>query len=62
MLASNSPDYGTVSWINYGESLAQLEQADEKVHADAGFLDRMAGSQGFFVPGSGASWLSRKIG
>lgn len=62
VLASNVGDYGTVSWLSYGKSLAQLEQANTKTNADLGFLQRLDDSGGLFVPGSGRGVLSRKIG
>jgi len=61
VLTSNYGQYGTVSWISYGQSVAQLEQAQEKTNSDPGFLQRLADSAGFFLPGSGAGALSRKI-
>ena len=62
VLTSNVGDYGTISWLSYGESLKQLEEANTKINADPGFLQRLEDSSGFFVPGSGAGALSRKIG
>jgi len=62
VVTSSYGSYGTVSWISYGQSLAQLEQAEEKTNSDPGFLQRLADSAGFFVPGSAVGVLSRKIG
>jgi hypothetical protein len=62
VVASNYGTYGTVSWISYGQSVAQLEQADEKTNSDPGFLQRLADSAGFYVAGSAVGVLSRKIG
>ena len=62
VLSSNLSQYGTISWLSYGESLAQLEQANSKTSADPGFLQRLEKSSGFFLPGSGVGVLSRKIG
>ena len=62
VLTSNVGPYGTISWLNYGKSLAQLEKANQKTSADPGFLQRLGASGGFFVPGSGVGTLSRKIG
>jgi hypothetical protein len=62
VLTSNTGEYGSISWLNYGESLAQLEEANAKTSADPGFLQRLEDSAGFFVPGSGVGMLSRKIG
>jgi hypothetical protein len=61
VLTSNFGQYGTVSWISYGLSVAQLEQSQEKSNSDPGFLQRLADSAGFFVPGSGVGTLSRRI-
>jgi len=61
VVTSNSGQYGAVSWISYGQSIAQLEQSQEKINSDPGFLQRLADSAGFFVPGSGVGVLSRKI-
>jgi hypothetical protein len=61
VVTSNFGQYGTVSWISYGQSIAQLEQSQEKTSSDPGFLQRLADSAGFFVPGSGVGTLSRKI-
>jgi len=62
VLSSNVGPYGTISWLSYGKSLAQLEQASEKTNRDPGFLQRLGASGGFFVPGSGVGVLSRRIG
>ncbi len=62
VLSSNVGPYGTISWLSYGKSLAQLEQANEKSSKDPGFLQRLGASGGFFVPGTGIGVLSRKIG
>ncbi len=62
VVTSNYGKYGTVSWISYGQSVAQLEQAGEKTNSDPGFLQRLADSAGFFIAGSGVGVLSRKIG
>lgn len=61
VVTSNYGQYGTVSWISYGQSVAQLEQSQEKTSSDPGFLQRLADSAGLFVPGSGVGTLSRKI-
>jgi hypothetical protein len=61
VLTSNYGQYGTVSWVSYGQSVAQLEQSQEKTESDPGFLQRLADSAGFFVAGSGVGVLSRKI-
>ena len=62
VLSSNLSQYGTISWLSYGESLLQLEEADSKTNADPGFLQRLEESAGFFVKGSATGGLSRKIG
>ena len=62
VLTSNYGEYGSVSWLSYGESLKQLEEANTKTSADPGFLQRLEESAGFFVRGSGIGVLSRKIG
>jgi hypothetical protein len=62
VLTSNFGQYGSVAWLSYGSSLAQLEEAGKKINADAEFAKRMGRSEGLFVPGSGASMLSRRIG
>lgn len=61
VLTSNVGQYGTVSWISYGQSVAQLEQSQEKTNADPGFLQRLADSAGLFVPGSATGTLARRI-
>jgi len=61
VVTSNYGQYGTVSWISYGQSVAQLEQSQEKINSDPGFLQRLADSVGFFVSGSAVGALSRKI-
>jgi hypothetical protein len=61
LVNSNYGQYGTVSWISYGESVAQLEQSQEKINTDPGFLQRLADSEGLFVAGSGVGGLSRRI-
>ena len=61
LLTSNYGQYGTVSWVSYGQSLEQLEQSQEKTNSDPGFLQRLADSEGLFVAGSGVGALSRKI-
>ena len=61
VVTSNFGQYGTVSWISYGQSVAQLEQSQEKTNSDPGFLQRLADSAGLFVPGSGTGALSRRI-
>ena len=62
VLTSNVPEYGTIAWLSFGESLAQLEEAQSKTNADPSFLQRMEEATGFFVSGSGVGGLSRKIG
>ena len=62
VLSSNVGEYGTISWLSYGASLAQLEETNSKTSTDPGFLQRLEESAGFFVPGSGVGVLSRKIG
>ena len=62
VMTSNAPDYGEITWLSFGESLAQLEEAESKTHADPSFLQRMEKAKGLFVPGSGVGGLSRKIG
>ncbi len=62
VMSSNIPDYGAITWLSFGESLAQLEEAESKTNADPSFLQRMEEAKGFFVPGSGVGGLSRKIG
>ncbi len=61
LLTSNFGQYGTVSWISYGQSVAQLEQSQEKSNSDPGFLQRLADSEGLFIAGSGVGALSVKI-
>jgi len=61
LLVSDFGQYGTVSWLSYGQSVAQLEQAQEKTNSDPGFLQRLTDSQGFFVAGSGVGALSRRV-
>jgi hypothetical protein len=61
LLNSNYGQYGTLSWISYGQSIAQLELSQEKTNTDPGFLQRLADSEGLFVAGSGVGALSRKI-
>ncbi|GEM_PF-3572122 len=61
VISSNFGQYGTISWLAYGSSLAQLEEASEQTNSDSGFLERLGKSGGLFVPGSGTSVLSRKI-
>ncbi len=61
LLVSDFGQYGTVSWLSYGQSVAQLEQAQEKTNTDPGFLQRLSDSQGLFVAGSGVGVLSRRV-
>jgi hypothetical protein len=61
VLSSNFEQYGTIAWLAYGSSLAQLEEAAEKTNSDAGFAERLGKSSGLFLPGSGRSALSRRI-
>lgn len=58
---SNFGPYGTVSWISYAQSVAQLEEAGKKINTDPGFLQRLGDSKDLFVPGSGHGMLSRRI-
>lgn len=58
---SNYGQYGTIAWVAYGSSLAQLEETSEQTNNDPGFLERLGKSAGFFIPGSATSILSRKI-
>jgi hypothetical protein len=62
VLSANFQQYGTIAWLAYGSSLAQLEEAAEKTNSDAGFAERLSKSGGLFLPGSGRSALSRRIG
>ena len=61
VVSSNFGQYGRISWIGYGSSLADIESAGKKINTDPGFLQRLADSEGMFVSGSGAGVLSRKI-
>ena len=61
VLTSQFGQYGTLSWLAYGQSIAQLEEAGKKMNSDPGFLKHLGESSGFFVPGSGTGILSRKI-
>ncbi len=61
VVTSNFGQFGTVSWISYGQSVAQLEQSQEKTNSDPGYQQRLADSAGLFVPSSGVGVLSRKI-
>jgi hypothetical protein len=61
LVTSDYGQYGSVSWVSYGQSVAQLEQSQEKTNSDPGFLQRLADSEGLFVAGTGVSSLSRKI-
>jgi hypothetical protein len=61
LMSSNYGQYGTVTWISYGQSVAQLEQSQEKLNSDPGFLRRLADSGGLFIAGSGSATLSRKL-
>lgn len=61
VVTSNFGPYGTVTWISYAQSVAQLEEAGKKINTDPGFIQRLGESQGLFVPGSGFGMLSRKI-
>ena len=60
-VSSNFGQYGRISWIGYSASLADIEDAGQKINTDPGFLQRLADSEGMFVSGSGAGALSRKI-
>lgn len=61
VVSSNFGQYGRISWIGNSPSLADIESAGKKINTDPGFLQRLADSEGMFVPGSGAGVLSRKI-
>jgi len=61
VVTSNFGPYGTVTWISYGQSVAQLEESGKKINTDPGFLQRLGESQGLVIPGSGHGMLSRKI-
>jgi hypothetical protein len=61
VLTSNFGQYGTISWLGYGSSLAAIEEAGGKINSDPGFIQRLGDSAGLFVPGSGTGALSRKI-
>jgi hypothetical protein len=61
VVTSNFGPYGTISWISYAESVAQLETAGKKMNSDPGFIQRLGESKDLFVPGSGVGMLSRKI-
>lgn len=62
VLTSNYGEYGRVSWITYGKSLAALEEAGQKSNTDPGFIQRLGDSEGLFVPRSATGALTRKIG
>jgi hypothetical protein len=61
LISSSFGQYGAISWIFCAQSVAQLEQSDEKLSSDPGFLQRLAGSDGLFLPGSVGLTLSRRI-
>ncbi len=61
VLTSNFGQYGTLSWLGYGSSLAAIEEGGKKINADPGFIQRLGDSEGLFVSGSGTGSLSRKI-
>ncbi len=62
VLTSNFGQYGRISWLGYGSSLAAIEEGGKKINADPGFIQRLGDSKDLFVPGSGTAALSRKIG
>jgi hypothetical protein len=62
VLSSNFEQYGTIAWLSLGSSLAQLEEAGDKINGDAGFAERLRKSGELFLAGTGRSALSRKIG
>ncbi len=61
VVTSNFGQYGRISWLGYGSSLAAIEEGGKKVNTDPGFIQRLGDSEGLFVPGSGTAALSRKI-
>jgi hypothetical protein len=61
VVTSSYGQFGSISWISYGQSVAQIEQSEEKTNSDPGYLQRLADSEGLFVPSSGVGALSRKI-
>ncbi len=61
VLSSNFGPYGTLSWISYAQSLAQVEEAGRKINIDPGYIQRLGESKDLFVSGSGVGMLSRKI-
>jgi hypothetical protein len=61
VLTSNFGPYGTLSWISYAQSVAQVEEAGKKINVDPGYIQRLGESKDLFVSGSGVGMLSRKI-
>lgn len=61
LLSSSFGQQGEISWIASGQSVAQVVAAQEKGNSDLGYLQRIAETEGFFVAGSGAVSLSRRI-
>ena len=61
VVTSNFGQFGRISWIGYGSSLAAIEEGGKKINADPGYIQRLGDSEGLFVPGSGTAALSRKI-
>ncbi len=52
---------GTLNFIGTQPDLAAVDEGRAKLQADAGYLDKVAGSKGLFIPGSGHVSLLTRI-
>ena len=44
---------GTINWLSWTTTLAEMEAAGQKLNGDAGYIARMAETKNLFIPGSG---------
>ena len=54
--------WGQVGWISLASSLDEVDAAGAALSNDPDYVTKLDGSGGLFRPGSGATWLARRIG
>lgn len=60
-LAATTGAYGGVAWVTGAETFAELEQAGQKVNADADFLSLVDGHSTCYVSGASTQTMVQRI-
>ena len=61
-LADAFGTFGQLTWIGVSDDAKAADAANDKINVDAGYMQRLDGTGGLFVEGSGARMMSVRIG